>query len=275
MKTSEKRARLTEKLEKPNPLRLRYKKEAAEEELNHIHIYFNGAVCETDTIGKATPEGRSPLEIVVDASEGFIPLWEEDVTLRWRFQERSMTVFRDPEAAKGYIRELFAQALDMWDFARPVKFAERHDAWDFEIAVKPSDNCTTNGCTLARAFFPDAGRHELVLFPILFEQSVEEQVETLAHEVGHIFGLRHFFANVSETSWPSEIFGEHKKFSIMNYGAESEMTDADKEDLAALYSAVWSGSIEEINGTPIRLFRPYSEHRATPDLEAIAALRMK
>ena len=67
----------------------------------------------------------------------------------------------------------------------------------------------------------------------MFTQARKEQVDTFIHEIGHIFGLRHFFANVSETAWPSEIFGRHENFSIMNYGALSELTDADKDDLTA------------------------------------------
>ena len=82
-----------------------------------------------------------------------------------------------------------------------------------------------NGYVLASAFFPDAGRHELVIYPKMFSQSRREQVDTLIHEVGHIFGLRHFFANIRETAWPSQVFGTHKPFSIMNYGHQSELTD--------------------------------------------------
>ena len=52
----------------------------------------------------------------------------------------------------------------------------------------------------------------------MFTQSPEEQVETLIHEIGHVFGLRHFFAQLSETAWASEVFGTHDPLSIMNYG---------------------------------------------------------
>ncbi|MBA3285358.1 MAG: hypothetical protein H0U27_09930 [Nitrosopumilus sp.] len=79
----------------------------------------------------------------------------------------------------------------------------------------------------------------------------------MIHEIGHIFGLRHFFANISESQWPSEIFGVHSKFSIMNYGELSALTDDDKKDLKSLYRSVWKGEIKEINGTPIRLVKPY------------------
>ena len=240
-------------------VRARYRKDAAAAEAEHIHIYGAGVVCGTDARGHAEPNARSPLELVVDATDGFIPLWDRDVSLRWRFQERSMAVFRRPDAAKDYLRQLFGEGLMLWQDAPPVKFTEVRDRWDFEITVRPVDSCTPNGCTLAMAFFPDSGRHELVIFPEMFRQSRQEQIETMAHELGHIFGLRHFFADIRERRWRSETFGTHSPFSIMNYGANSRMTTNDIEDLKTLYRLAWDGSLTEINGTPVALQRPFSE----------------
>jgi hypothetical protein len=241
-----------------NPFQPRHPEEAARDVEPQIHVYGPGAICDTDTRGHATPGNRTPLEIVVDSSEGFIPLWAKDVTLRWRFQERSMSFFEDPEAAKTAIKGLLGEALLAWGDAVPVKFAQRRHAWDFEIAIREADRCSPNGCVLASAFFPDPGQHELVIYPKMFTQSRKEQVDTLIHEIGHIFGLRHFFANVSETAWPSEVFGTHRPFSIMNYGSQSELTDDDKADLKRLYQTAWSGQLMEINGTPIRSVKPFN-----------------
>lgn len=222
-----------------------------------VYHFASGAICDTDTRGHATPRGRSPLELVVDASEGFIPLWEKDTTLRWRFREQSLKGLASPLAARAELRTLFGEALLAWGDAAPVKFTERDDAWDFELVLRSSDDCGGGGCVLASAFFPDGGRHELVLYPKLFEQDRREQVETLVHELGHVFGLRHFFADVSESAWPSEVFGVHKPFSIMNYGSESVLTADDRSDLKRLYRLVWTGKLTEINGTPIRLVKPF------------------
>jgi DUF1365 family protein len=69
----------------------------------------------------------------------------------------------------------------------------------------------------------------------MFTQDRKEQLDTLIHEIGHTFGLRHFFAQVSETAWLSEVFGKHQKFSSMSYSADSELTAYDKADLKKLY----------------------------------------
>jgi hypothetical protein len=216
-----------------------------------------GHPCRTDGLGYATPDGKSEQELRVDSHLGFVPLWAPETTLRWRFQEQSLAIYRNPEAAKAAIRLLMSEALAGWGDSVPVKFSEQRDLWDFEVVVRANADCDASGCVLASAFFPDPGRHELVLYPTLFGQSRGEQVETLQHEFGHVFGLRHWFANVREQSWPSELFGTDSRFSIMNYGADSKLTDVDLKDLKALYTGVWSGQIREINGTKIQLMKPY------------------
>ena len=258
----------------PEELALKGEDQAAKAREPYLHIYHNNAVCETDQRGAPTPGGRSPFEIVVDATEGFIPLWASGTTLRWRFNEASMQVFVNPTAAKGYLRELLAAGIALWEDASPVRFHEADEAWDFELKVTPRTNCSQSGCTLARAFFPDSGQHDILFYPTLFQQTREEQIETLAHEVGHVFGLRHFFAQITETRWRSEIFGDHEPFSIMNYGAQSRMSDADKRDLKTLYMMAWAGTLTEINGTPIKLVRPFSTNRL-PECEPrlVAAVR--
>lgn len=222
-----------------------------------VHIYQGDRPCATDSIGHAEPGNVDPTKIVLDASEGFIPLWAKNSNLRWRFNRNAMAVFKNPEAAKRVIRGLFGQALLAWGDAAPVKFTENEDAWDFEIVVRQSDDCSIHGCTLASAFFPDSGRHRLSIYPKMFTQSKKEQVDTMIHEIGHIFGLRHFFAKIKEQRWASEVFGKHVPFSIMNYGDQSELTPQDKADLKRLYHLVWSGQLTEINGTPIVKVNPF------------------
>lgn len=225
---------------------------------DQAHVYGSSFLCDTDQKGYPTPRNQSQTDLVLDASEGFIPLWEVNRILRWRFHQGSMSYFNDVETAKSGIRTLFSEAVMAWGDSAPVRFEERDDAWDFEIYMSNVSNCRPGGgCTLARAFFPDSGRHRLVLYPDMFKQSRKEQVDTFIHEFGHVFGLRHFFADVHETAYPSVIFGTHKPFTIMNYGHNSELTSDDKNDLKNLYQAVWRRELLNINGTPIVQVKPY------------------
>jgi hypothetical protein len=210
-------------------------------------------ICRTDY----RPRIRTPFEIRVDATEGFIPLWAENLVIRWRFDAASLAVFQNTDAIKAKIRDVLTSAVVAWSDAAPIRFTEEEDNSDFEIVVEKNADCTSQGCTLAQAFFPDAGRHQLFIFPTMFEQVKKEQVDTLTHEIGHVFGLRHFFAGDSETRWPSELFGHDNPLSIMNYGANSELTDEDRGDLKKLYESCWRGELTNINGTPIKFVRPF------------------
>ncbi|KAG0196650.1 hypothetical protein BGX33_001393 [Mortierella sp. NVP41] len=86
-------------------------------------------------------------------------------------------------------------------------------------------------------------------------QSENDQVETLAHELGHVFG---------EGGWRSDVFGSEDPFTIMNYGEKCKLTDTDKKDFKLLYAMAWSRALTEINGTPIVLFKPFSAHAPLP-----------
>jgi len=73
-----------------SPFALRDEKQAAERKAPHVHILRKGFRCVTDKAGKPVPNGRSNLELVVDASEGFIPLWAQGVILRWQFADGTL-----------------------------------------------------------------------------------------------------------------------------------------------------------------------------------------
>ncbi|HEA22060.1 MAG TPA: matrix metalloproteinase-11 [Pricia antarctica] len=233
------------------------KDELVKDKGSGVHHYGDSFICATDGSGHATPGNKSPLEILVDASEGFIPLWAKNQVLRWTFDELSVSYFKHPEALKNYVRELLGEALLHWGDAAPIRFSENADNSDFQIDLRQSDNCNAHGCVLASAFFPDSGRHQLVVYPKMFGLRRKEQVETMMHELGHVFGLRHFFAKISEAAWPAKIFGDHKPFSIMNYGSKSVLTHEDKRDLKELYEMAWRGDLIEINGTRIHFVTPF------------------
>ncbi|KAG0010755.1 hypothetical protein BGZ82_003286 [Podila clonocystis] len=231
-----------------------------------VHVYKKGThKCVTDSISQVTPGGASPKKLVLDASQGFIPLWDENVMLYFRFQDRTLQQYSsDPEGTKNTIRELLITAIEKWGDGVLVRFMENDAIWDFEIAMHPDEDGV-----LASAFFPDAGQHELVIYPAMFKQPEKEKIDTLIHELGHVFGLRHFFALTGERGFPAKIWGRHSRFSIMNYEdyegptveEESQLTKADKDDLEQLYELVWSRRLRKVNRMPIVLFRPFHSFR--------------
>ena len=237
-----------------DPFKLRHD---AEEPPVHVFGKGENIVCATEGLARPRNRGVNINELVVGVGNS-IPLWAEGVKLYWRFQPRSFSAFADPERAKARIRALMQKALDLWGDAAPIAFEERDKGWDFEVVLSAGDNCNSRGCVLASAFFPDGGRHRMMIYPRMLQQVEQEQVETMVHEIGHIFGLRHFFAKVSENQLASEVFGTHVRFSIMNYGADSYVTDEDRSDLKELYRLARSRELRAINGTEILLVRPFS-----------------
>ena len=59
----------------------------------------------------------------------------------------------------------------------------------------------------------------------------------------------------------------------MNYGEDSEMTPDDRADLKRLYDKVWAGEITKINGTPIKLVKPF--HTIADQMESMMAIAAK
>lgn len=201
----------------------------------------------------APPTGIQP-EIVVDLQLDKVPLWAKGTTLNWRFDNRAIARHGNPEALQRKVRKLFSEAVDAWG-ETPILFQENSKDWDFEIAVLKRRDCDDDGCTLASAFFPDSERQRMLCYPSMFDYDRAEQVSTLVHELGHVFGLRHYFADSDEEEkkFPSLIFGRHSSFTVMNYGARSQLTRADRKDLMRLYRAAWSANPEEAIGKQVRL----------------------
>ena len=138
----------------PHPFDLSDPKESAKLKLGHVHRLKEGFRCVTDTRGQANPKGMSKVELLVDATEGFVPLWGPNTILRWQFADGTLTAFKDPDAAGRAIEAIFGKALLAWGDAAPVKFTKNTESSDFEIVVLTSDDCDPNGCVLASAFFP-------------------------------------------------------------------------------------------------------------------------
>jgi hypothetical protein len=202
----------------------------------------------------AAPRTGIQPEIVVDLQRGKVPLWAQGTTLNWRFDPKAVARHGNPDAMKRKVRKLLREAIEAWG-ETPVAFRESDEDWDFEIAVLKRKDCDDEGCTLASAFFPEPVRQRVLVYPSMFDYDHAEQVSTMVHELGHVFGLRHYFADTDseEKKFPSLVYGKHSGFTVMNYGPRSHLTEADRKDLLRLYQAAWSAEPEQEIGKQVRL----------------------
>lgn len=215
-------------------------------------VHRCGIRCATDRPSKS---GIFP-EVVVDLVRDKVPLWSPGTTLNWRFDEGSFERFGDTERMKRKVSRLMRDAMNAWGNAAPIKFNKSNTVPDFEVYMRQRRDCK-DGCVLASAFFPSSRLERVTLYPSMFEYDEEDQLSTMVHEIGHIFGLRHFFAQTDayERKFPSLVFGKHSRFTIMNYGSESRLTEADRQDLARLYDAAWSDNPETEIDKAVRLVK--------------------
>ncbi|UKZ64736.1 uncharacterized protein TrAtP1_005947 [Trichoderma atroviride] len=116
------------------------------------------------------------------------------------------------------------------------KLVSRADPATFQIKFKRSHNSHPNMC--AKSFFPGECGGSLVVYGKALETS-SYLANILAHELGHILGLRHEFALKTEVFSPSVRFGSENHQSIMNYfdhPSKLQVGKQDREELAAFYA---------------------------------------
>ena len=222
-----------------------------------VHVLGSCQVCSTERRARTREEIETSL--LIEPTSGKLHFWAENQILHWRFGESTFMRYKKPELIKDMVRSIFFKAIAAWGDSAPIRFKEENDAYDFEIHLMPNDDIQGGSYTAARSFFPDSGQHRIRLFPAFFEKipDEKERVDTLIHELGHIFGLRHFMAFENGPVYSGAVYGTNNPLTIMNYGALSELTTQDKSDLSSLYKEVWSGRLTNVNRTPVELVRPW------------------
>jgi len=158
---------------------------------------------------------------LIDLTGSGIGLWGPNVTLRFRFDVNSFRTIRNGANILKLVRNTFYNAIQLWGSAAPVSFEEVQQDSDFIISMSPYRNCSPrSGCTLASAFFPDVGDRIIRIFPnfITDNPNADAATTVMAHELGHVFGLHHWFLK-SNRQVRVEIFGRDRDpVTIMNYG---------------------------------------------------------
>jgi hypothetical protein len=175
-------------------------------------------------------------KIVLDDQTGVVPVWAQGQTLTWKY---SVDAAFD-KISKSKFEDWLKQALAAWGDSAPVQVEGPKDSddTDFTVVLYNDFFRYQGGYVLGQAFFPNTESKVFHIWPA--PEGVGNYVSTIEHELGHVFGLRHWFG-MQEGNVVYFRFDENDPVSIMNYGRDSKLTAKDKKDLKAFYHAIWSG----------------------------------
>lgn len=166
-----------------------------------------------------------------------IPRWRNGSELSYNVSSDS---FENPDAAI-LVAAAMEGAKSMWGKTEVTfKLVSRADPATFQIKFKKiPDNNNPNIRIYAESFFPEDNLGSTLFIYQSALDNARYLPNILAHELGHIFGLRHEFAIERERGFPSVRFGRENHLSIMNYfdhPSEFQVRDEDRKDLAAFYA---------------------------------------
>jgi hypothetical protein len=207
-------------------------------------------------------ERRSHLSLQV-GMDGIIRLWEPGTTIRI-FVSTKCSISR-----LGTTQRALQRAIDVWNvnLTGGPSFCQVFEKKEATCQVKIRGGTAAHSCgpkkgeTLARAFFPGDHHPTIELFRAAFtEANVVFLPKVFAHELIHVLGVRHYFAQKGDRGkflqQPVEV-GQRNEKSISNYFTflgELQIQKSDVEALGILYAQKHT----TIHGLPV------SYHHAVP-----------
>jgi hypothetical protein len=213
-----------------------------------------------------TQKGSSREQIYLGQFQGRLCLWESGSKLNWTAR---MDGYPTKDDAFYAAREMF-KACDAWNKALGgrIEFVYTDVFDDACFQLRYGDDM---GGVLARAFFPDDYKetlNDLYVYERAFQPDQKKlMVNTFAHELGHVLGLRHEHAQGTvEGSWAqgpedggegddgrvleSVLFGGKNPKSVMAYYQGMWIQESDAKALNAALDQLTDG--KEIKGEGVK-----------------------
>ncbi|KAK4164410.1 hypothetical protein QBC43DRAFT_289008 [Cladorrhinum sp. PSN259] len=204
--------------------------------------------------GSPWKEGASGLMVGIMT---LIPRWAKPANLLYYVVKDGFSEDDFTHTAKS-----FQEAADEWnDLDFGVNISATTNRAQANFLVKYFEPEEADDLTLASAFFPNKVGDVLVYRTTLVEPECRKVLRnTFLHEIGHILGLRHEFANEDDPEKPGKkreslahLFGSVNPHSVMSYDDVNNINELDKEDVKAFYQLA-NGS--KINGARVTDYLP-------------------
>ncbi|KAI1177882.1 hypothetical protein F4777DRAFT_540720 [Nemania sp. FL0916] len=179
---------------------------------------------------------------------GYIPRWVRGATIPYIVIERS---FRGRGHAR-FAAAMAARAIAMWQgIGVTFEQVSRNSLATFDIRYRDLP-FNEKPDVYAEAFFPQEGRGTLYVYQLAMLEPNRGCLDgILAHEIGHILGLRHEFAGEPG----SVLWGKRNVNSVMNYFSDVRQYSVQNQDLMELRS-FYEFTGKQYKGLEIRDFMP-------------------
>ncbi|KAM6484992.1 hypothetical protein HDV62DRAFT_353796 [Trichoderma sp. SZMC 28011] len=202
----------------------------------------------TEAKYRCTTETHGCAEVRVGKGD-HIPRWRRNSTLSYFVHNESFPTPADAIC----VREAMQKAACMWGgIGAAFQEIDCRDSATFVVEYHPRE-CRT---VYARAFFPDELPSELLVYNLALSNATF-LANILAHELGHILGLRHEFADddKQERKLRCVLFGKKNPRSIMDYYKDLGQLQVSEQDLREL-EEFYACDEKRYRGLPIYDYDP-------------------
>ncbi|KAL7791751.1 hypothetical protein V8C43DRAFT_283862 [Trichoderma afarasin] len=166
-----------------------------------------------------------------DFKEDYIPRWRRGSELTYTIDAKSF-----PTSAEAVqVKAAMQTAISMWKgIGASFKYLEvdNSDSATFVVTY----HCHGPRNIYASSFFPDESPGDLLVYKLGLSHAAY-LANILAHEIGHILGLRHEFADKNHKEGKilrCVLFGKKNPRSIMNYHEDLGQLQVSEQDLREL-----------------------------------------